>query len=127
MYYTVTYTAVCVKKPGIFHFLECLNSNGLNGFEWSHEGFFETGWKELGRRTDSIAACADACRQTTNCAGFNYNKIKSCYLYRDRNDFAIKNYQQDNKAYIRCQDTKLKGTNIGFFVYYIQPVTIIIK
>ena len=105
-YYTVTYTAVCVKKPGIFHFLECLNSNGLNGFEWSHEGYFGTGGKFQARK-DSIAACADACRQTSNCVGFDYSYTKRCYLYRDRNDFAIKKDELDSKAYIRCQGTKL--------------------
>ena len=81
----------------------CLDSDGLVDFEWSHNGFFYNS-KQQGVM-DNVGECMNACKENINCVGLHYRHKDSrmCYVYDDRNDFVTKIYEDEIKAYIRCQ------------------------
>ena len=69
-----------------FYLLGCTNSDGLDNFEFSHEGYFED-YIFKGKK-DQIRECAQECTKAVNCIGFSYmyggdiSNIKNCFIYQ---------------------------------------------
>jgi len=77
----------------------CLNSNGIDGFDVSHDGWFFTGHVLQGTTT-SDAACADICRADASCTAFSRNQQNSaCFNYAARGKQMM---NSNDHAYIRC-------------------------
>ena len=82
--------------------LDCLNSDGLIDFNWSHDGSFAYGMK-FQQSMSTAEKCADACRDDPTCVGFNYDRTKYCYFYTNKNDLSTrKSYYSATRAYIKC-------------------------
>jgi len=82
----------------------CLNSNGIDGFDFSHDGYFAI-HPTLQGITSSVAACADICRADASCTAFNrlhqgYPPDRRCYTYGAARGSIIR--RDESPAYIRC-------------------------
>ena len=68
--------------------LGCLNTDGLTGYSFSHEGFWSNGSVPKGMK-ESAKKCADECDQENKCIAFNYryhddnadDNNDNCYVY----------------------------------------------
>merc|ERR1712183_619451 len=58
----------------------CLGSDGLRGYSFSHEGYWN-GWISKGKTNDA-KKCADECDKDNKCMAFNYRSDNTeCYVY----------------------------------------------
>ena len=87
-----------------------MNSDGLDDFDFSHEGYFE-GYIFKGKK-DQITECAQDCEKAVNCIGFSYmyggdiSNIMNCFIYLFGTNLVNKiKLDGESKAYIKCQGT----------------------
>ena len=89
-------------------FIGCENSDGLRGFQYSHDGWWENFGDVLPSFTNTIMECANTCLQ--DCAAIVWGKTKhinwpgQCYHY-SRVDIVSANEkfsQEGLKAYVKC-------------------------
>ena len=79
----------------------CLNSDGINGFSFSHDGYFSPGYLSSGT-TDTNQACADVCMADPLCVAFSrHQTATSCYMYYE--GYGTVRSNTVDKAYLRCQ------------------------
>ena len=88
-------------------FIECSNSDGLTGFDYSHDGYWSIGHELQGSKTK--VECADTCIH--DCFGIHTYDItstnslhKTCYHYKDRANLVKPNmiFDSNAKAYVKC-------------------------
>jgi len=85
-----------------------LNSDGINGFSFSHDGFFSSGYLSSGT-TDTNQACADVCMADPLCVAFSRHiPLASCYMYYE--GYGAVRSKVEDKAYLRCQGTTPAST-----------------
>ena len=86
--------------------LECKNSDGLTGFNYSHAGYWKA-YVYFGQTTS--LECANACMQ--GCVAIEVfataSMAQKCYHYKNKEDITDANKVPDNdgihsKAYIKC-------------------------
>ena len=87
-----------------------MNSDGLDDFDFSHEGYFDD-YIFKGKK-DQIAECAEECKKVVNCIAFNYmyggdiSNIKNCFIYQIGTNLVNKiKLDGKSKAYIKCEGT----------------------
>ena len=89
-------------------FVACENSDGLMGFYYSHNGYWNDGFTYMGTKTRK--ECANTCMWRGSCVAIHtwypYNGT-DCYHYNNRADLVSSNEKIDvlAKAYIRCLGT----------------------
>ena len=81
----------------------CANSDGLIGFGYSHDGYWNDNYKAKGSRT--LLECADTCLQ--DCVAIIFAIIfddNFCLHYSYKADISSANveFSSDYKAYIKC-------------------------
>ena len=88
-------------------------SDGIDGYEFSHEGSFASGHIIKGNKTDSTE-CADECDKDDQCIAFSHQSgdDKTCVIYHYL-DSRIKEWGQ-SRAYIRCSSMYLLYTLLCF-------------
>ena len=88
------------SKPKLF--IVCSDSNGLTGFNYSHDGYW-TGYTDKGTKT--AKECASSCTQ--DCFGIDTAAGTStgrCYHYSNTASLTTANQVSSSsyKAYIKC-------------------------
>ena len=90
-------------------FVACENSDGLMGFHYSHDGFWNGG--NILQGTTTKIECANTCMGKGSCVAiFMYGAINTdCYHYINKADLVSTNEVIDvlAKAYIKCSGTDL--------------------
>lgn len=86
----------------------CENSDGLTGFYYSHDGFWNGGATKEGYMTK--VECARTCMGRASCVAINtyaYSFKGNCYHYSNRDDLVSSNevIELSTKAYIKCLGT----------------------
>ena len=94
-----------------------MNSDGLDNFDFSHEGYFED-YIFKGKK-DQITECAQDCKKAVNCIGFSYmyggdiSNIKNCFIYQLGTNVENKiELDGESKAYIKCEGTYKAAVHI---------------
>ena len=108
-----------------FHlFAGCSNSDGLDNFDWSHEGFFDQSdpsniQQMLGR---AIEECAKLCNENNNCVAFNHFFVNQvCYLYTRQDLVDVKIPYAGTRAYIKCgKRAMLLNDSVLLIIFYSQ-------
>ena len=79
--------------------LVCMNSDGLEGFDLSHNGYWLQGRTYVGSKTKM--ECANTC--LLDCVAID-TSANTCYHYMDGKDVVSTNDRYDSvfKAYIKC-------------------------
>ena len=80
--------------------MECTNSDGLTGFYYSHDGYWDPGFEFQG--SISKLECANTCMH--DCFGLAFMSTGACYHYSYRADLVVANVKLDPrlKAYVKC-------------------------
>ena len=82
-------------------FIECDDSDGLTGFYYSHDGYWNRGYEHQGSITKK--ECANTCLQ--DCFGIITDASNNaCYHYSDRANLVSANVRNSStfKAYVKC-------------------------
>ena len=79
-----------------------MNSDGLIGFVYSHDGYWSEGYKQHEEAKTTIE-CAETCLE--DCVAFNGNDNGVCFHYSERSNLVDSNKKEQygNKAYVKCQ------------------------
>ena len=85
--------------------LGCMNSNGVTGFDYSHNGYWSTGYSHKGYNTK--AECAALCLGETSCVAINtygLSSAGSCYTYNNVASLIDTNKRTYSRteAYVKC-------------------------
>ena len=104
----------------LFAILDCQNSDGLIGYAYSHEGYFQ-GSGIRGVRGEKISDCAIQCTNSLTCDAFQFrNDNGQCFLYLD-NDLQdeVSAVNSTSYVYIKCTGIHLVWYNYSILVLII--------
>ena len=81
--------------------LGCMNSNGLTGYEFSHEGYWQR--DIFNGKTNGAKKCADECDKDNQCIAFVYRSDDTkCYVYHS---LGVNTVGTGIRAYLKCSGT----------------------
>ena len=91
--------------------LDCLNSGGLNGYDFSHWGLFASGHIFKGFKKETTE-CADECNKDDQCIAFNHRSgdDKTCIVYHfiDKRLYeGSTTGEYESTTYIKCSSMYL--------------------
>ena len=78
----------------------CPNSDGIQGFQYTHDGWFDPGYVARGD-TVSVQDCANICTDDESCVAFSRHKDGPCYSYVTIGD-ASRPTGTNDVAYMKC-------------------------
>ena len=99
-------------------FVACENSDGLMGFYYSHDGYWNIGYTNEGDKTKM--ECANTCMGMGSCVAINTYAIAAstgrCYHYSNRSHLISSNERTrvTSKAYIKCLGTDVREHCLQF-------------
>ena len=80
--------------------LDCLNSDGLTGYTFSHEGNFKCCSRPKGVKTQALE-CAEECDKEDTCRAFHFQMDGNlCFIYYHHEEKVLQEGQI--KAYVKC-------------------------
>ena len=97
-----------LKILNTIRFVACENADGLMGFYYSHDGYWNSGGERAGTITE--AECANTCMGRASCVAFSTYATgypARCFHYSNKADLVSSNkgIWYASKAYIKCLGT----------------------